>query len=248
MVPDETVTSGDPCRCPRMALSSSGALPRTSGSLCVQSGTNSSTFFLLKAIFSVDCTQSRLLCDLQWRVRVVYWKRQSKAFNACSISQPHTTVDATLCSTRRPAAAFRCTPHATAASSPALATVCEAIDTVSGVETDVSHNVRECRDGMFIAFYAHFVVFFTVHSWEEDARGKSHSCLFTDPSVSPILVDLRFFSKRVPVLRNRIKRACVLVKRINGKINLNRVFRLRWLCGGRACRVQPFMLSLSVFL
>ena len=37
--------------------------------------------------------------------------------------------------------------------------------------------------------------FFTVNSWEEDARGKSHSCLFTDPRVSPILVDLRFFFK-----------------------------------------------------
>ena len=86
------------------------------------------------------------------------------AFSACSISHPHTTVDATLCSTLPPAAAFRCTPQATAASSPALATVCEAIDTVSGVETDVSHNVRNCRDGMFITFCAHFVVFFTVHS------------------------------------------------------------------------------------
>ena len=104
------------------------------------------------------------------------------------------------------------------------------IDTVSGVETDVSYNVRYCRDGMFIAFCAHF------------------ACLFTDPCVSPILVDFCFFSKRVPVLRNRIKRACVLVKHINGKINLNRVFRLRWLCEGRACRVQPFVLSLSVFL
>ena len=77
VVPDETVTSGDPCRCPRMALSSSGALPRTSGSLCVQSGTNSSKFFLLKAILSMDSTQSRLLRDLQRGVREVYWKRHS---------------------------------------------------------------------------------------------------------------------------------------------------------------------------
>ena len=161
------------------------------------------------------------------------------AFNACSISQPHTTVNAALCSTRRPAAAFRCTPQATAISSPALATMCEAIDTVSGVETDVSHNVRNCRDGMFIAFCAHFVVFFTVHSWLLSLHRPMR------------LSDTRRFqplSNRVPILRNRIKRACVFVKRINGKINLNRVFRLRWLCKGRACRVQPFMLSLSVFL
>ena len=47
---------------------------------------------------------------------------------------------------------------------------------------------RSCRDGMFIAFCAHFVFFFTVHSWEED------SCLFTDPRVSPILV---FFFQNV---------------------------------------------------
>ena len=47
---------------------------------------------------------------------------------------------------------------------------------------------------------------------------------------------LFFFSKRVPTLRNRIKRACVLVERINGKVNLNRVFRLRWLLR-RAVRV-----------
>ena len=227
-----------------MALSSSGTLPRTSGSLCVQSGTNSSKFFLLKAILSMDSTQSRLLRDLQWGVRVVYWKRHSMrelqaAFNACSISQPHTTVDATLCSTLPPAAAFRCTPQATAASSPALATVCEAIDTVSGVETDVSHNVRNCRDGMFIAFSAHFVVFFTVHSWLFSLHRPM------------LLSDTRRFqplSNRVSVLRNRIKRACVLVERTDGKNNLNMVFRLRWLCEGRACRVQPFMLSLSVFL
>ena len=219
------------------------ALPRTSGSLCVQSGTNSSKFFLLKAILSMDCTQSRLLRDLQWGVRVVYWKRHSMqlqaAFNACSISQPHTTVDAPLCSTLPPAAAFRCTPQATAASSPALATVCEAIDTVSGVETDVSHNVRNCRDGMFIAFCTHFVVFFTVHSWLFSLHRPMR------------LSDTRRFallSNRVSVLAHRIKRACVLVERTNGKVNLNRVFRLRWLYEGRACRVQPFMLSLSVFL
>ena len=120
------------------------------------------------------------------------------AFDACSISQPHTTVNAALCSTRRPAAAFRCTPQATTISSPALATMCEAFDTVSFVETKVSHNVRNCRDGMFIAFCAHFVFFFTVHSWEEDARGKSHSCLFTDPCVSPILVDLHCFQTVYP--------------------------------------------------
>ena len=40
--------------------------------------------------------------------------------------------------------------------------------------------------------------FFTVHSWEEDARGKSHSCLFTDPCVSPILVDLHCFQNVYP--------------------------------------------------
>ena len=222
----------------------SGALPRTSGSLCVQSGPNRSKFFLLKAILSMDSTQSRLLRDLQWGVRVLNWKRHSMrkleaAFNACPISQSHTTVDAALCSTLRPAPAFRCTPQATAASSPALATVCEAIDTVSGVETDVSHNVRNCRDGMFIAFCAHFVFFFTVHSWLLSLHQPM------------LLSDTRRFqplSNRVPILRNRIKRACVLVERINGKNNLNKVFRLRWLCKGRACRVQPFMLSLSVFL
>ena len=99
----------------------------------------------------------------------------------------------------------------------------------------IGHRVRGHRCSSHFARISCF--FFTVHSWEEDARGKSHSCPFTDPCVSPILVDLRFFSKRVPVLRNRIKRACVLVERINGKVNLNRVFRLRWLCEGRACRV-----------
>ena len=68
MVRNETVTSGGaPCRCPRLALSSSyGALPRPSGSLCVQSETNRSKFFLLKAILSMDSTQSRLFRDLQW--------------------------------------------------------------------------------------------------------------------------------------------------------------------------------------
>ena len=81
--------------------------------------------------------------------------------------------------------------------------------------------------------------FFTVHSWLLSLHRPM------------LLSDTRRFqplSNRVSVLRNRIKRACVLVERTNGKINLNRVFRLRWLCEGRACRVQLFMLSLSVFL
>ena len=72
------------------------------------------------------------------------------------------------------------------------------------------------------------------------------SCLFTDPCFSPILDVSNHFQTVFPSCG--IKRACVLVERTNGKNNLNRVFRLRWLCEGRACRVQPFMLSLSVFL
>ena len=161
------------------------------------------------------------------------------AFNACSISQPHTTVDATLCSTLPPAAAFRCTPQATAASSPALATVCEAIDTVSGVETDVSHNVRNCRDGMFIAFSAHFVVF---------SPCTAGSSLFTDPCFSPILGVSNHFQTVFPSCGTESSELVFSLSAKTEKNNLNMVFRLRWLCEGRACRVQPFMLCLSVFL
>ena len=171
------------------------------------------------------------------------------AFNACSISQPHTTAQ---CCIVFHTASRCCFPLHSAGHGCLVARI--------------GHRVRGHRHCLWCRnrsvpqrpqlqrWHVHrilraFRVFFTVHSWEEEARGKSHSCLFTDPCVSPTLVDLRFFcSKRVPILRNRIKRACVLVERTNGKINLNRVFRLRWLCEGCACRVQPFMLPLSVFL
>ena len=107
---------------------------------------------------------------------------------------------------------------------------------------------RSCRDGMFIAFCAHFVVIF--HRAQLGRRRVREIPLLSLHRPMRLSDTRRFalLSNRVPILRNRIKRACVFVKRINGKIHLNRVFRLRWLCKGRACRVQPFVLSLSVFL
>ena len=246
-VRDETVTSGgDPCRCPRLALSSSyGAIPETVGFLVCPVGNQQIEVLLAEGnlvdgLYTV-ATASRPTVGSPRSIL-------EAAFNAPAASGIQCVLDFSAshdsqCSIVFHTASGSCFPSHTAGHGCLVARISHLvrpIDTVSGVETDVSHNARSCKDGMFIAFCAHFVLNFSPCT--------AGSCLFTDPCFSPILGVFQPLSNRVSVLRNRIKRACVLVERTNGKVNLNRVFRMRWLCEGCACRVQNFMLSLSVFL
>ena len=90
--------------------------------------------------------------------------------------------------------------------------------------------------------------FHTVHSWEEDARGKSHSCLFTDPCVSPILVDLHCFQT---VFMPCGTESSELVFSLSAPTE-RLISTGCYVCAGCAKAVRAafriFMLSLSVFL
>ena len=241
---------GDACRCPRLALSSSKkSIAKTVGFPVCPVGNQQIEVLLAEGnliygLYAVATVSRPTVGSLRSKLEAAI----KAAFNACSISDPHTTVDAPLCSTLRPAAAFRCTPQATAISSPALAPVCEAID------TDLwCRNRCVPQRPLLQRWHVHRILRAFRGFFHRAQLGRRRAREITLLSLHrPMrLSDTRRFPlllHRASVLRNRIKRACVLVKRVNGKINLNMVFRLRWLCEGRACRVQPFMLSLSVFL
>ena len=186
MVPDETVTSGGaPCRCPRLALSSSyGAIPETVGFLVCPVGNQQIEVLLAEGnlvdgLYTV-ATASRPTVGSPRSIL-------EAAFNAPAASGIQCVLDFSAshdsqCSIVFHTASGSCFPSHTAGHGCLVARISHLvrpIDTVSGVETDVSHNARSCKDGMFIAFCAHFVLNFSPCT--------AGSCLFTDPCFSPIL-------------------------------------------------------------
>ena len=155
------------CRCPRLALSSSyGAFPRPSGSLCVQSETNRSKFFLVKAILSTDSAQSPLLHDLQWGVCVANCQRHSNAQAASGIQcvLDFLASHDSQCSIVFHTASRCCFPLYSAGHGCLVASVGHRVRGhryCLWCRNRCVPQRRFCRDGMFIAFCAHFLVKFS---------------------------------------------------------------------------------------